>query len=316
VQELGAKVPEYQSIQELSARLDEVGVDKSAFSETNMESLVNLWNSVDALTQTRRHNLDAELHKQQHNQALCQEFADKAKHFTHFCHESSRFVSGISGSSDQQLKHVNEKQAQVAGHSSHLTELQDLSQRIEDAQIAENPYTEHSLDSLKNTWVALNTLIKEKVTALEKEVLAKSDTGLTPDQVKEFKECFTHFDQDKDNFLNRLELGAVLKSLGQDVSFEEGGSLDAVLKAIDHDGDGCVNFEEFLKYMESISTVSDTPSAVKDAFKILANDKDYITEAELRSVLPPEKVNYLIRHMQKLGDGYDYKSWTDHAYNS
>ena len=316
VADLGSKVPEYQAIQELSAKLDEVGVDKTAFSETNMESLVNLWNSVDALTQTRRNNLEAELSKQQHNQALCQEFADKAKAFAHFCHDASRFVSGISGSSDVQLKHSNEKQAQVAGHAAALTELQDLNQRIDDAQIAENPYTEHSLDSLKNTWVALNTLIKEKVTALEREVLARSDTGLTPDQVKEFKECFTHFDQDKDNFLNRLELGACLKSLGQDVSFEEGGSLDTVLRAIDHDGDGCVNFEEFLKYMESISTVSDTPSAVKDAFKILANDKDYITEAELRSVLPPEKVDYLIRHMQKLGDGYDYKSWTDHAYNS
>jgi len=228
----------------------------------------------------------------------------------------NRFVSGISGASDQQLKHVNERQAKVAGRSAALSELQDLNQRIEDAQIAENPYTEHTLDSLKITYAALNTLIKEKVTALEREVLAKSDTGLTPDQVKEFKECFTHFDQDKDNFLNRLELGACLKSLGQDVSFEEGGSLDTVLRAIDHDGDACVNFEEFLKYMESISTVSDTPSAVKDAFKILANDKDYVTEAELRQVLPSEKVDYLIRHMPRLGEGYDYRTWTDHAYNS
>merc|ERR1711862_1038489 len=157
---------------------------------------------------------------------------------------------------------------------------------------------------------------KEKVTSLEKEVLAKSDTGLTAEQVQEFKECFTHFDQDKDNFLNRLELGACLKSLGQDVSFEEGGSLDTILGQIDQDADGCVDFNEFLKYMEGISTVSDTPDAVKEAFKVLANDKDYITEADLRSVLPPEKVDYLIKNMKPLGDGYDYKSWTDHAYNS
>jgi actinin alpha len=316
VAEIGSKGPEYQAIQELSSRLDEVGVDKSAFSDTTIESLVALWDSVDALTNTRRQNLADELAKQQANQALCQEFADLAKTFASDLQESSRFVSSVSGSSDEQLKQVNAEQAKVAGYAGTLQALQDLNQKIEDAQISENPYTEHSLDSLKNNYLSLNTLLKEKVTALEKEVLARSDTGLSPDQVKEFKECFSHFDQDKDNFLNRLELGACLKSLGQDVSFEEGGSLDVIISGIDKDNDGCVNFEEFLQYMESISTVSDTPAAVKDAFKVLANDKDYITEAELRSVLPPEKVDYLIANMAKLGDGYDYKSWTDSAYNS
>ena len=316
VSEIDAKAPEYQSIQELSAKLDEIGVDKSAFSETNMDSLTALWDSVAELTNTRRENLQAEMTKQQENQALCQEFADKAKTFATDCQEANRFVAQSTGASDAQLKSLREKQAHVSGYESTFQELKDLNQRIEDAQIAENPYTEHSLDSLKNLFSALTTLLKEKIETLEKEVLAKSDTGLSAEQVKEFRECFNHFDQDKDNFLNRLELGACLKSLGQDVSFEEGGSLDIVISQIDHDNDGCVDFEEFLKYMERISTVSDTADAVKDAFKVLANDKDYITEAELRSVLPSEKVDYLIKHMQPLGEGYDYRSWTDHAYNS
>jgi len=211
---------------------------------------------------------------------------------------------------------LNERKAVLAGEGKALNHLVELNQQIEDAQIAENPYTEHSLDSLKNLWNALNTLLKQKIESLEKEVLAKSDTGLSPEQVKEFKECFTHFDQDKDNFLNRLELGACLKSLGQDVSFEEGGSLDMIISQIDHDNDKNVNFNEFLEYMERISSIQDTPQAVKDAFKALANGKDFITEADMRAVLHPDKVAYLIQHMKKVHDGYDYASWTDHAYNN
>jgi len=114
--------------------------------------------------------------------------------------------------------------------------------------------------------------------------------------------------------LSRLELGACLKSLGEDINFDQGGKLDQIISAIDGDNDGKVNFEEFVGYMERVSSGSDTPDSIKHAFKTLAGDKDYVTEADLRSVLPNEKVEYIISRIKPypgVAGGYDYNTFTD-----
>jgi len=135
--------------------------------------------------------------------------------------------------------------------------------------------------------------------------------------LSEFRECFKHFDKDEDQLLSRLELGACLKSLGEDLNFDAGGKLDQILSAIDTDGDGKVNFEEFASYMDRISSGSDTPDSIKLAFKTLAGDKDFVTEADLRAVLTPEKVAYCIQNMKKypgVENAYDYNTFTDSLY--
>jgi len=90
--------------------------------------------------------------------------------------------------------------------------------------------------------------------------------------------------------------------------------LDSILHGIDGDNDGKVTFEEFVGYMERVSSGSDTPDSIKQAFKVLAGDKDYVTEADLRSVLPAEKVAYCLSHMQPypgVNGGFDYNTFTD-----
>jgi len=69
--------------------------------------------------------------------------------------------------------------------------------------------------------------------------------------------------------------------------------------------------------MERVSSGSDTPDSIKHAFKTLAGDKDFVTEADLRAVLPGDKVEYCLAHMQKhptVANAYDYNSFTDKLY--
>jgi len=165
----------------------------------------------------------------------------------------------------------------------------------------------------------LNVLSSKKQKVLEQELLAQSGTGLSGVQITEFKECFKHFDKDEDNLLNRLELGACLKSLGEDVNFDAGGKLDQILTGIDGDGDGKVTFEEFVSYMERVSSGSDTPDSIKSAFKTLAGDKEYVTEADLRSVLPNDKVEFMLARMEPypgVNGGYNYHTFTDKLYGN
>jgi len=171
---------------------------------------------------------------------------------------------------------------------------------------------------LKSAYEALPLLSKKKEQVLLGLIAAAKHSGLSSEQLTEFKECFKHFDKDEDHYLDRLELGAVLKSLGEDITFEEGGKLDAILHQIDDDNDGKVTFEEFLGYMEKISTDKDTPESIKASFKVMAGDKDFITEADLNAVLPKEKVAYLLKHLPAFpgGGGYDYNTYTTSLYAS
>jgi len=188
---------------------------------------------------------------------------------------------------------------------------------MEDEGITENPHTSITIESIRSQWNALAILVKEKSQALDKEILASSASNLTPEQVKEFRDCFIHFDKDKDSTLNRLELGSCLKSLGYEYTMEEGGALDALIKTIDSDQDGKVSFDDFIKYMEKINTDSDTPDQINSAFSTIAAGKEYVTEAELRNVLPPQKVDYLIKHIPPytgVANAYDYKKFTAGVY--
>jgi len=198
-----------------------------------------------------------------------------------------------------------------------ICQLDDLDRELVHAGVFDNPYTEATIESLNREFAGLNTLAKKKTQVLQSELLLKSGSQLRPEQVQEFKECFAHFDKNHDQLLDRLEFGACLRSLGQEVSLDAGGKLDEIIRSVDGDGDGQVTFNEFLGYMEQISTTKDTPEDLKAAFKILAGDKDYVTEADLRSVIPADKVQYCLAHMSPypgVQGGYDYNSFAVKLY--
>ncbi|XWS17111.1 hypothetical protein CRYUN_Cryun33cG0040200 [Craigia yunnanensis] len=66
----------------------------------------------------------------------------------------------------------------------------------------------------------------------------------------ELKEAFDVFDKDKDGLISVEELGSVLCSLG----LKEGNKTEdckAMIRKVDMDGDGMVNFDEFKRMMKS-----------------------------------------------------------------
>jgi len=239
----------------------------------------------------------------------------RLKKFHDFNNAQSHAIDHVTGEIQQQLDSLVHINMDIAGGRVQFDELVQLTQKLDEAQVSDNPHTELTIEGLKSQFDALNILAHNRQQVLEKELLAQSGTGLSTAQITEFKECFKHFDKDEDHLLNRLELGACLKSLGEDVDLkQEGGKLDQIMTAIDQDGDGKANFEEFASYMERISSGTDTPDSIKHAFKTLAGDKEYVTEADLRAVLPNDKVEYCLKHMKPVHGGYDYHSFTDNLY--
>eukprot|EP00257_Ricinus_communis_P023032 XP_015582913.1 probable calcium-binding protein CML27 [Ricinus communis] len=64
----------------------------------------------------------------------------------------------------------------------------------------------------------------------------------------ELKDAFDLYDQNKNGLISSSELHLVMSRLGMQCSFDDCARM---IKSVDSDGDGCVNFLEFQKMMDA-----------------------------------------------------------------
>jgi len=131
---------------------------------------------------------------------------------------------------------------------------------------------------------------------------------LTEEQIAEFKEAFSLFDKDGDGTITTKELGTVMRSLGQNPTEAE---LQDMINEVDADGNGTIDFPEFLSLMARKMKDTDTEEELIEAFKVFDRDgSGFISAAELRHVmtnlgekLTDEEVDEMIREADVDGDG-------------
>lgn len=131
---------------------------------------------------------------------------------------------------------------------------------------------------------------------------------LTEEQLTEFKEAFMLFDKNGDGSISTSELGSVMRSLGQNPTHTE---LNDIIREVDADGDGRIDFSEFITMM--VKKMKDTggEDEIHEAFKVFDKDGNgFISGAELRAVMAnlgedvtDKEVNEMIREADKDGDG-------------
>jgi len=112
--------------------------------------------------------------------------------------------------------------------------------------------------------------------------------------------------------LKWYEFKAVLSALGDDVNDDEAKKM---FDSVDTDGNGSMEFDEFMDFMIKRRESSDSPEAIIEAFREIAGGKDYITEAEMAPHLTPEQLEHAKKVMPKKGDGYDYTAFTNASFN-
>ena len=71
-----------------------------------------------------------------------------------------------------------------------------------------------------------------------------------------YKEAFSVFDKDGSGTVSTSELGEMMSALGQNLSAEE---LDAIIKEVDADGSGEIDFDEFCACMQKAKEGGGTP---------------------------------------------------------
>lgn len=138
---------------------------------------------------------------------------------------------------------------------------------------------------------------------------------LHDDQICEFREAFSLFDKDGDGTITTLELGTVMKSLGQQPSESE---LQDMINEVDADGSGTIDFNEFLEMMTKHMKESDCEQELREAFKVFDKNGDGMISAEelktvmhnLGEALTDEEITQMIQEADENSDGHvDYEEF-------
>ena len=88
----------------------------------------------------------------------------------------------------------------------------------------------------------------------------------TEDQIAEFREAFQIFDKDHDGMISTKELGTVMRGLGQNPTENE---IAQMIIDVDENGDGTIDFKEFLGLMAEKLKSSGNKQELLEAFKLI-----------------------------------------------
>jgi len=107
--------------------------------------------------------------------------------------------------------------------------------------------------------------------------------NLSSEQIAEFREAFSLFDKDGDGTITKYELGVVMKSLGQDLTESQ---LQDMINEVDENGNGTIDFPEFLTMMERKMKTDENDEEIREAFQMFDKDGNgYVTVDELKEVM-------------------------------
>ena len=136
-----------------------------------------------------------------------------------------------------------------------------------------------------------------------------NDQILSDEKISELNEAFKIFDKDKDGYITTKELGDIMKGLGQNPSEAE---LQNLVNEVDIEGNGTIDFKEFLGLMAKKMKEPENEEEIIEAFKVFDKDGNgLISSDELLHVmvslgdnLTIEEVEDLIKDADLDKDGY------------
>eukprot|EP01013_Petalomonas_cantuscygni_P022392 TRINITY_DN4297_c0_g1_i1.p1 TRINITY_DN4297_c0_g1~~TRINITY_DN4297_c0_g1_i1.p1 ORF type:complete len:164 (-),score=16.81 TRINITY_DN4297_c0_g1_i1:111-602(-) len=92
---------------------------------------------------------------------------------------------------------------------------------------------------------------------------------LTEEELAEFKEIFDLVDDDRSGCISKAELRKLMETLRLKPTEEE---IESMMKEVDADGSGDIDFNEFVTVMSRRVQADYTPDQLRSAFKVFETD--------------------------------------------
>lgn len=252
---------------------------ENPYTTLTANEMTRKWSDVRQLVPQRDQTLANELRKQQNNEMLRRQFAEKSNAVGPWIERQMDAVTaigmGLQGSLEDQLHRLKEYEQAVYAYKPNIEELEKIHQAVQESMIFENRYTNYTMETLRVGWEQLLTSINRNINEVENQILTRDSKGISQEQLNEFRSSFNHFDKNRTGRLTPEEFKSCLVSLGYSIGKDRQGEMDfqRILAVVDPNSTGYVHFDAFLDFMTRESTDTDTAEQVIDSFRILAGDK-------------------------------------------
>ncbi|CAH1228139.1 calmodulin-like [Branchiostoma lanceolatum] len=136
------------------------------------------------------------------------------------------------------------------------------------------------------------------------EDFARMTKKLTHEQIMEFREAFSAIDQDGDGVIRSKELGKLMRAMGENPTEQE---VEEIVVQLDLDGDGTIDFPEFLNVMvKRLFASEDQSEWLRSAFRAFDMDgSGYISLPELEHVMTEMCDNITDEEIKEMFDLFD-----------
>jgi len=246
---------------------------------------------------------------------LRKEFATPANAFYASLAELKAALAHDTHDLESTHSHLVSKLSEVQHLASHLPVILAAEQRCDQANIEDNEYSDHTYEDLEFEHSQVSKNYAKKISFIEAQIAAaKERHGVSPEQLQEFKETFTHFDSQKKGFLTKLDFKSCLSGLGLvELDFEGGNAVfESIFKRVSNNAD-TISFDQFVDYLVSITADTVSPQQLTDSFDTIAQGKDHITVNDLKVAgLSAEQIGFLTSSMpphHSIAGALDYKTW-------
>jgi len=145
----------------------------------------------------------------------------------------------------------------------------------------------------------------------KKQMLA----NLSKDDIENYKAAFSFYDKNGNGTIDEQELILVMRTLGENPTEDQ---MTCIMYEMDEDGNGKIDFEEFLTSMALRRAMHDSMEDLRMAFELFDKDGDGRISAEelldamttITGTMAVEEANELMKEADTDGNGFiDYKEF-------
>jgi len=300
--EFNAVMSLVQEVSRIAQQYGIQGASENPYTTLTAQDVAHKWTDVKNLVPKRDSTLQQEMIRQQNNERLRRQFAQKANMVGQWIERHLDAVASVGiqkGSLEDHLNKLKGLEKEVMSFRPNMDELERYNQDVQEAMIFENRHTPYTMETLRVGWEQLLTSVARNTNEVENQILTRDSKGITNEQMDEFRKSFFHFDKTRSRRLEPKEFKACLISLGYNIRDDRQGEADfqRIMSIVDPNHSGHVTFDAFLDFMTRETTDTDTAEQVMSSFRILAGDKAFITADILRRELPPDQAEYCIQRM-------------------
>jgi len=131
---------------------------------------------------------------------------------------------------------------------------------------------------------------------------------LNESQIADFRAAFNTYDREGKGEMPTSLLGTVMKNLGHNLKPEQ---LEECIEAVDGDGSGTVDFDEFLALMAKKTKEAEDEQELREAFRVFdKNNRGVIDTADLKTIfhaldpdMSDEEIEQIINEVDEDGSG-------------